>query len=835
MSANENESAQVISKTNGETQLESLVGATTAKRKRSAQDENLGVESHVSIPSHEKASLHENLRGLVGLLIAHDDELHVLSYPFPSSGSKQRTKRAKTSNEPETTNVKLRVESDRYNTLQEFLADIEKATGAIIDRAQNQAQSNGSKPDGTTLTEVVSRIAAFKKHMNGLIGQSFVNHAEVKAEQSEDDAEQSAENLASIPNVREDRQALTFFGSLPSQPGHPKQLFSSLQKSVKLSPKASELEAEKFAEAQESLREAALPAGVMCTKVVPRNLDCAVPKKRTFGEVFVPRAGLPALQPPQARSHQSSTLSWIDPFDAVFDTRNFIGDRSSYCLTPLPAGHWLQYGGVVSSPSYWARVEKSHAEARSSPGHGDPAIWTGGDSTTLQGVYSSFAPSYDSSGAVLQNDAKDLMWWGTRGANRLRTMLSTNDEEVITPTVQPGSIGDLDESTLEEMVKQFNPEDFVYDRTQDEPSKEQVEDREVDEVLQEISEMLDTLSSYQKIRNLQPPPSKDEMTATNEGTTAAPKNSVEIPSEAEQTVYETLKAALVAIIANLPPFAVAKLNGNQLDELNISQKIVIENPDYSGTMEKDDYTLNQERAAAIAAAAATNAAAAASNSMNRHSTPSSARAGYQQNTQASYAQRAMPANSQMSQTQPRYHQITQQVRQGSVGGSFNVAQTAHRAPTTPSQRPGYMPPQYSQPNPQYNQVGNTPQFQRAPSNGYAQSPQPYTPQPGQAPPAYHAAPQQRTPYANAGVPQPFPSANRAPPPAMNSAASAMYARNAADKHQAAKAQLAAQLATQSRQSPSTPQPHNPDARPSQEGSMTPGKQNGTPMPQQQTS
>lgn len=760
----------------------------------------------------------------------HDTELQLLSCPFPTSGTKPRAKRAKTSSDQETTNVQIRVESGRYNTLQEFLADIEKASAAVIERNQNQ--SNGTKADGTPLTEVVNRIAAFKKHMNSLVGQSFVNQTEVKAEASEDEAEQSAEALASIPGAREDRQALTFFGSNPSNQTNPKQLFSSLQKSVKVPLQSSESDVEKFVEVQEQLRETALPAGIISTKVVPYNLNVTKPQKRTLGEVFAPRSGLPHMQPPRTRGHRSSSASWIDPFDAIFDTKNFLGDRNSYCLTPLPASQWLHYGGVTSSPSFWARVEKQHAEADTGPKHGDPALWTGDDSSLLQGVFSSFAPSYDSSGAVLQLDAKDSVWWEKRGAKRLRTLLSLQDEEVETPVVQPGSIGDLDESTLDEMVKQFNPDDFAYDPTQDDLSKEDPESREVEELLGEISELLDTLSSYQKIRNLHIPSSGGETSETNEPATPM-FGTPETPSDAERAVYETLKASLYAIINNLPPFAVAKLNGDQLAELNISQKILIENPDYSGTMEKDDYTLHQDRAAAIAAAAATNAAAAASNAMNRTSTPSGARPGYQQTPQNAYNQRAVPPNPQMSQSRPGFP-VPQPARQPSAGGSYTPGYTGARPPSTPAQRPGYMPQQYSQGNPQHSQVNNTPQFQRPPSSGYTQSPQQYTPRPGQpAAPPYNATPQARTPYANAGAPQPYQNATRTPSQTAfpNSAAAVIYARSAAEQQ----ATKAAQLAAQQRQSPSTPQPHGLEARSSHEGSLTPGKQNGTPVPQQQAS
>ncbi|KAJ5167953.1 uncharacterized protein N7482_003547 [Penicillium canariense] len=796
MSADENEDTAMMPAANGEHHPDSSAIATAGKRKRSAPEENLqGADSNTSTTSRNKDTLHENLRSLVDLLIKHDTELQLLSCPFPTSGAKPRAKRAKISSDQETSSVQTRVESGRYNTLQEFLADIEKASAAVIERTQSQ--SNGTKADGTPLTEVVNRIAAFKKHMNSLVGQSFVNQTEVKTEASDDETEESAEALASIPDTREDRQALTFFGANPSNPGNPKQLFSSLQKSIKVPLQSSESNTEKFVEVQEQLREAALPTGIVSTKVVPYNLNATKPPKKTFGEVFAPRSGLPQMEPPRRRNNRSSSVSWIDPFDAVFDTRHFLGDRNSYCLTPLPAGQWLQYGGVTSSPSYWARVEKHHAEVDNGPRHGDPALWTGDDTSLLQGVFSSFAPSFDSSGAVLQADSKDMVWWEKRGAKRLRTLLSLPDEEVETPTVQPGSIGDLDESTLDEMVKSFSPEDFAYDFTQDEPSKEDPESREVEEMLGEVSELLDTLSSYQKIRNLHLPSSGGENSESNE--TAAPEfGTPDTPSEAERAVYETLKASLYVIINNLPPFAVAKLDGDQLAELNISQKIPIENPDYSGTMEKDDYTMHQERAATLAAAAAT------SNSANRTPTPSAP-----------------------GVTTPTW--IPGTTARASIlnrGSSFTPGYTGARPPSASAQRPGFIPQQYSQVNAQYSQANNVPQFQRPASNGYTQSPQQYTPRPGQ-PAALNATPQGRTPYANAGATQPYQFANRTPSQTAysNTAAAATYARSAAEQ-QAAKAQLAAQQ----RQSPSTPQPQGLESRHSHEGSLTPGQQNGTPVP-----
>lgn len=740
----------------------------------------------------------------------------MLSCPFPVSGAKPRAKRAKNSSEQETSNVQSRVESGRYNTLQEFLADIERASAAVIERNQNQP--NGTKADGAPLAEVVNRIAAFKKHMNSLVGQSFVNQPEVKAETSEDDAEEQMLPTVSNMGAREDRQALTFLGGNHS---NPKQLFSSLQKSAQVPLQSSESDTEKYVEVHEQLREGALPNGISATKVVPYNLDATKAPKRTFGEVFGPR-GQHQLELPRRQSNPSKVVSWIDPFDAVFDPKAFVGDRNNYFLASLPSGQWLQYGGVTSSPSFWSRVEKSHAQESAGPKHGDPALWTGDDSSLLQGVYSSFAPTFDSSGAVVQSEIKDMVWWEKRGAKRLRTLLSApyQDAEEEVTSVEPGSIGDLDDATLEEMVKSFNPEDFALGLEQEYPSKEDPESREIEGVLEEVSEMLDTLSSYQRIRNLTLP-SEREKTESDE-TPVPDFGTPDSPSDAERAIYEHLKTTLIAIISNLPPYAIAKLDGDQLADLNVSQKVLVENPDYSGTMEKDDYTLQQERAAAMAAA---------SNAANRTSTPSASRPGNYQTPQA-YNQRAFASNTRVSQAQPNY-QVPG--RQSSTAGSYTPGYAGGRAPSTPSQRPGYTPQTFSQANPQHSQANNVPQFQRPMPNGYTaqpgQSPQPYTPRPVQ-PAGYNTTPQGRTPYANAGSTQRYQYANQTPSQSghPNSTAGATFVRSAAEQTAVMdrnKAQLAAQ---HSRQSPSTPQP-GLEARQSQEGSVTPGnKQNGTPVP-----
>lgn len=809
----------------------------------------------------------------------NDTELQLLSCPLPSSPVKPRSKRAKISGDKdEAASIQDRVTSDRYNTLSEFLSDIEKASAAVIER--NKTQASGTPTDGTPVTETVNRIAAFKKLLNSLVRQAHVSPASIKAETPGNDTEVSEKQSTSTEESRNNGLVLTLFGN----PANPKQLYSSLQKSVKVPLSSDESESKKYVEVQTPLPEDGLPNGITTTKVTPYDGEKPKVTKRTFGEVFTPKSTLPLLEPPRRprSSSRPSQVPWIDPFDTVTNYRSFLGDRNNYSFAQLPSGNWLQYGGVTSSPSFWSRRQKQqpsqqHGEEKY---HEDPILWPDEDASMLQGVYSSFAPTFDSSGAVVQADSKNLVWWTKRGAKRLDVLLSIPDEGVPSDTtVQPGSIGDLDESTLEEMVRSFNPDDFADasipsgaaknaedEGEEDEEEKvEKVEktpeEKDTDDLLAEVSDLLETLSSYQRIRNLELPTPNQSAEAKDTTSTQTSPNK---PSDAEFDVYETLRSSLSVLVSQLPPFAVAKLNGDQLADLNISQKILVENTDYPGSMEKDDHTIQQERAAVAAAAPAP----------NRTSSTPSRPSGYQ----PQYNQRAFNVNARIQppgsfqSPQPYYPP-----RQPSTPGSYTPGNPqplpGARPPATPGQRPAYFPG-YGQPTPQFNQGNPVPQYQRPGQTGFnpytgqpgpnpAQgSPQQYNPRPGQPapynvtpygpgrsaspqkPPSYvtprgsfmppgstlqqrfmqHPQPhQQSTPYGNF-------TPNQTPNAYSNSAAAMTYARSAAE--QAAlmdrnKVQLAAQGSPGG-----TPQSQPAgDHRSSQDRSVTPGnKQNGTPVP-----
>lgn len=812
-----------------------------------------------------------------------------MACPLTTSPSKPRSKRAKVSGDKEEgTSIRARVDADRYNTLSEFLSDIERASAAVIERSKSRVSEN----DSTALTETVNRIAAFKKTLNSLVRQAQTSPASIKAEPSAEEAEAEvpAQPAPSDVEVRNDGVALTLFGN----PANPKQLYSSLQKSVKVPLPSDDPKSQKYVEVQTPLPEVGLPNGITTAKIAPHKLDATAKEhKRTFGEVFAPRSALPQLElPRRTRSSFRSVGGWIDPFEAITNFNSFLGDRNNYCLAPLPSGDWLQYGSAASR-----RQKHQASQPQSDEGiRDDPALWVDEDASAIQKVYSSFAPSFDSSGAVLQADAKNLVWWSKRGARRLQTLLSVPYEEKRqeTVTAQPGNIGELDESTLEEMVKSFNPEDFTDGVTGADSHKLKDEEaQDMATLLHDVSDLLETLSSYQKIRSLQfsPPGGQDPEALKG---IVPDQGTWEAPTEAERVTYEALRSGLATLVSTLPPYAVAKLDGDQLADLNISQKVVVENPDYNGTMEKDDFTIQQERAAAMTSMGGGG---------GRNATPSrhgSFQAGYNQRAYSANT-RVPPGSGAFQPPQPYYSG-----RHSSTPGPFTPGQpqsfAGGRPPSTPSQRPGY-PPGYSQQASQFAPIQragqNTPIYpgQQGPPQP---SPQPFTPRPGQpgqyntqfVPGRGSGSPQKqpsfaapRTPYMTPGPgaqqrypqpqPQPPPQQKQPPPPQhqpqpqpqpqpsqpqpqpqqgqqqrqqqppqpgnppsnptatpsanyANSAAAMTYARSAAEQAVLMDRNRAQLAAHQSRQSPSSPQPP-----PEQGTSQEPG--GGTPQSKKSTS
>jgi hypothetical protein len=172
---------------------------------------------------------------------------------------------------------------------------------------------------------------------------------------------------------------------------------------------------------------------------------------------------------------------------------------------------------------------------------------------------------------------------------------------------------EIDEERLKDVIE--NWDESVVDPSLDHAlGKKSDQEKEVDDLLEEVSDLIETLASYQRNRNLTLPTSQDRYSADPvNGDMLRNGNLSHQPSEEEMLTYDTLKAQLSLIIQTLPPYAVARLNSDKLAELAVSTRIEVRSDEYRGVMEEDE----PARLARLAAQAA-----ATSNQRQAHRTPS---------------------------------------------------------------------------------------------------------------------------------------------------------------------------------------------------------------------
>ena len=205
--------------------------------------------------------------------------------------------------------------------------------------------------------------------------------------------------------------------------------------------------------------------------------------------------------------------------------------------------------------------------------------------STFKSLYSSFAPNHDNSGAIIPKQLKGLHWWVKEGAAKY---LGDTMPTVNSPFEPHENLGEnqtmeeesaIDGDQVQSMLDSWIDPELIGGM----PKEKDATEKEVEEILQEISEMLETLSSYQRNRSM-------TLVQKQQGSSSQNKSLIELsgdpstPSDSECLLYDTLKESLTSLIQLLPPYAVAKLNGEQLGQLNISTKILVTVPDIRGTM-----------------------------------------------------------------------------------------------------------------------------------------------------------------------------------------------------------------------------------------------------------
>ncbi|KLJ09135.1 hypothetical protein EMPG_15433 [Blastomyces silverae] len=841
--------------------------------------------SHPTVTS-KRELLDQTLKDLLRVLEKYDSDLGILKISLPlNSAVEPDPKRAKLSNATNNSQtIECKIEEGQYKSIQEVIDDVETASSLVIERRRESEAAANKSDNPRSSTELVNLSRIFRKHLDNFILRSpFQGTSSLVKDESQELQKTEPRNKDNSRRAydREDKMVLTLYGNAPRG----RHLFSSLQHSIAEKPDSRDQGKPTGAGVRATINEAALPNGITTSKVIPFNVKIAEPDKakaRTIADVFPARPTLPQLQPPRKpRSSKNSTITWLDPYELTIAANYSPNEKRGYSYLSLPSGDWLHYG---YEPSLRPGNRRQRSDTNIGRKLSKPFQNSLDDgSATFRGLYSSFAPSFDSAGAVVPEDAKEQIWWDKHGQYRLHALLSVGNDMITEETDSKTTnlqIEPLDESSLEEAVKSFDPED---DNVLIEPQKSadgENDDKDLEEVLDNISDLLRTLNSYRHIRNLgqtHPVPSGKQ----NDAVATPPDASS--PSSTEVTIYETLKSSLIAMIATLPPYAVSKLDGDQLAELNVSKKILLESADYPGMMEEDDYSMQQKQIPRASQMPNVARPPPASN-MNPsrpspYQTPPTA-----PNTSLA---RGYPSNSRTKT--PMGHPSHQAYGTRQPSSSIHYAPSNSPQPYNPprqppGQRPGYTQPQFSQPvAPQYNQGNILQQFQRPTQNGIGPYPSQRMPSPAQAPPQpyprrtsqppyqqrpqdspygspasvpHNASPQrhssfgaspQRHPYMNSTptnpqpryfqqqTPQPphfptFGASQASPAPAgySNSAAAMTYARSAAEQA-ALMDRNKAQLAEHQRQKSNTPQPGlNPQF--SGQGNLPPGnRQNGAPV------
>lgn len=531
---------------------------------------------------------------------------------------RRSTKRVKLSTPLPTTSVASQIASKAYDNIDEVLADFNAASSSFECAYSAPGESNGTQPQPL-------QVAGFKQELESLIRRAMTQNPRifVRASQSPGSTTKTLEGTTEnkgghvIPHPEgATKLVLTLYGSVPT----PKQLFSSLQQPVDIpTSKATQAYEQDLSNTDNAfrlatdlvippLRESALPNGIVTTKIIPVHSEIldAEEKRATFGDIFAPPSGsnVPPLKPPSQSRHaetRSQSVNWYNPAE-VFAARN--REHKTYATQPLSTGHWLAYNVVpspaqLSSPGEKRRQREralSSGESKASlPDEVIAAHEQAKEDALFKSVYSSFAPDHDDSAAIVPEQLKSRLWWerfGERKYWRMRESASDLDTEKGLEALDEinAAHGEDEDDLFKEAVEAWEPEEIPpqLDITKKETIEEGPTEKDTQEILEEISELLETLSSYQRIRNLSLA-STARTTAGQHPQLTTMAGSPTIPSSDEFDVYEILKSQLIVMISALPPYAVAKLNGDQLGALNVSTRIEVPGANHKGIMEEMDF------------------------------------------------------------------------------------------------------------------------------------------------------------------------------------------------------------------------------------------------------
>ncbi|KAI9680859.1 MAG: hypothetical protein M1817_004299 [Caeruleum heppii] len=600
------------------------------KRKR----EDSETQDLNQLPINSIAPSQTFLNDIHDILKSHDPTPSILSHHLPSNdeASEPDAKRKKTSTAVEPLTITSKIHSGSYTSIQEIVHDVSRVSSEMLS-AIHPDFTNGANhphfrmPASSRESELVARVLAFKKALaTALVKESMrktpVHESKLPIQRSAEDLQDPSMGRLQVPSngLGPSRAVLTLYGNAPQ----PKQLFSGLQEPtrVDLHPQNTSARHVPSVEVYAPLRELALPNGIQSTKTIPVHAPPNGDEYRkvpTILDLFPPPSTLPQLNPPKpskAATTRDSTVGWYNP--AEVDSSPKTG-RMTYSSQPLTTGKWLTYSSVPTPPERSSPEAKRKQRERALSFGDDKSLTPeevlaqrrAREEALFRRAYSSFAPSRDDSAAIVPEETKNWIWWDRSGEERFDRVFggSLTEAAELDGPVDPELLKDAleDDAALKEAIEAWEPEDPPADfKAADEKTENEPDERDVEHVLKDISELLETLNSYQRIRHSSLTSASRPAVSHNAGLSSL-IGTPTTPSAAETELFDTLKSQLAVLVATLPPYAVAKLSGSQLAELNITMKVPVQAKDYRGVMDQEDLTAAKSKAASLTAAATSNA------------------------------------------------------------------------------------------------------------------------------------------------------------------------------------------------------------------------------------
>ena len=462
-----------------------------------------------------------------------------------SKTSEPDAKRLRTSfPETDTTNIENKYAANQYKTLEELGADFNYACDAILrEGLPNGHQMNGDTPGQTNAD---SETTINLTQLRGILNTQLRLIRELDESVREDGS------VTGFRNEENDRPLGQVLSMRTYTDRGPRQVYSGLQ-----------------SDPTTRLAGKTLPNGFELIEASPAETSSeASRKKRTFGEVFTNRASKPLDMPRNFRPRPGEReIGFTSQTDALL-SQIVPHNKHDYSFTKIPPGLWLKYGGNFKPREARQRVGSKSDEEPSS----DKANF--GD--LMQKAYSSFAPSFDSSSAVVPSNTSDALWWNESGLKRFESVFTADGENAPrrlenlpawNESATSDDIFDLENFSLDPML--------FADEGDQSPAESLIDD--VDAVLKEVSELIETLLSQQQVRQL-------DQTRSRKATE---------PEGTELDIHNILRTQLSLIIDSLPPSAVTRLNGDKLRRLNITSQIMLEQPDYVGSGESEGYVIRR--------------------------------------------------------------------------------------------------------------------------------------------------------------------------------------------------------------------------------------------------